>query len=266
VTAAASVPPPLLSGELAPGYEVVELLRRGRDLDVYDVFSRERECRCVAKVPRPDRVEDERTRARLLREGELLLRFAHPHLVRAYELLEGPPPVVVLEPLPGETLSVLLARRRRLGSRDVARLGVQIASAVGYLHRHDLLHLDVKPSNIVVERGSAKLLDLSIARPPGPCPHRVGTAGYMAPEQAGGAVLGPAADVWGLGALLKHAMDRMPPPGPGASRPRRLDPARRLLGVRRPPELMRAVCRCLEPEPERRIALDELMTILRAHA
>jgi eukaryotic-like serine/threonine-protein kinase len=258
--------PPVLTGELAPGYEIVELLRRGRDLDVYDVFSRERECRCVAKLQRPDRLGGERAHARLLREGELLMRFTHPHLVRAYEILEGPPPVVILEPLPGETLSVLLDRKGRLGSGDAARLGVQISSAVAYLHRHELLHLDVKPSNIVVERGVAKLLDLSIARAPGPCRRSVGTAGYMAPEQAGPGVLGPEADVWGIGALLLHVLTRMPPPGPGAPAPGRLAPWRRLRNGWRPPALMRAVRACLEEQPERRITLDELMSVLRAHA
>src|SRR3954462_11123365 len=82
---------------LARGYEVIAHLRRGRDLDVYDVWSEERDCRCVKKAARPDRRSSKSTRRRLRREGRLLLSLAHPHIVRAYELIERPDPVLVLE-------------------------------------------------------------------------------------------------------------------------------------------------------------------------
>ena len=200
----AGCPPPLPPGALlAPAYEVVEHLSRGEALDVYDVWSDERDCRCVAKALRPDRRGDRRARARLLREGELLARFTHPHLVRAYETVERPHLVVVLETLTGETLAHLVHRRaRRLPARDLAFLGLHLCSALHYLHRHGMLHLDVKPSNIVAERGQAKLLDLSLARPPGPGRRGVGTRGYLAPEQAAGEVFTAAADVYGVGATL----------------------------------------------------------------
>ena len=82
---------PVAAGErLARGYEVIAHLRRGRDLDVYDVWSQERDCRCVAKAPRPDRRASTSTRRRLRHEGRLLLSLAHPHIVRAYELIERP--------------------------------------------------------------------------------------------------------------------------------------------------------------------------------
>ena len=80
----------LREGELlASGYEVIEHLARGRALDVYDAWSIERDCRCIAKVIRPDR-QGARVRRRLVREGELLLELAPPHLVRAYELRRRP--------------------------------------------------------------------------------------------------------------------------------------------------------------------------------
>ena len=70
---------------------MLEHLSRGRALDVYDAWSLERDCRCVAKVVRPDR-QAPRVRRRLVREGELLLGLAHPHIVRAYELRRRPAP------------------------------------------------------------------------------------------------------------------------------------------------------------------------------
>jgi serine/threonine protein kinase len=197
--------------ELAPGYRVVGFLRRGRDLDVYDLWSESRGCRCVGKTVRPNRLKKRDARARLLREGRLLLRLTHPHIVRAYEVLTDPSPLVILETLPGETLSHFIDRQRRgLGVQDVAQLGLHLCSAIGYLHRNGMLHLDVKPSNIIATHGMAKVLDLSLARPPGPHRGGIGTTGYMAPEQSLGGDLGAQTDVWGIGATLYEVATREP--------------------------------------------------------
>lgn len=196
--------PHLRGDEIAPDYEVIEHLRRGNDLDVYDVWSAERGARCIVKALRPDR---DRSRARhsLLREGALLERLTHPHIVRAYETLTDPSPMVVIETLTGTTLAVEIADEPPPDTADVAQLGLQLGSAVRYLHRHGHLHLDLKPSNVIVEAGRARLIDLSLARPPGPAHAGVGSYHYLAPEQARGGLLTEAADVWGLGAVLFEA-------------------------------------------------------------
>ncbi len=196
--------PPLTRGELlVPGYEVVDLLSRGNALDVYDVWSRDRECRCIAKVPRPDRLEHRRTVRRLRTEGWLLGRLRHPHIVTCYEVVEGAVPAVILEMLTGSTVSYVLDEMvERLTVEESAWLGVQLCSAIGYLHRHGWLHLDLKPANIVAESGTAKLIDLSIARKPGPGPAGIGTREHMSPEQAAGGVLSEASDVWGIASVL----------------------------------------------------------------
>ncbi|MGH2675475.1 MAG: protein kinase domain-containing protein, partial [Actinomycetota bacterium] len=71
-----------------------------------------------------------------------------------------------------------------------------------YLHRHGWLHLDLKPANIVAESGTAKLIDLSIARKPGRGSAGIGTREHMSPEQAAGGVLSEASDVWGIASVL----------------------------------------------------------------
>ncbi|QTD97427.1 serine/threonine-protein kinase [Streptomyces cyanogenus] len=204
---AVSGAPPLPPGtEPVPGYEILAGLARTGWQDVYDAWSAERDCRCVIKMVRSDRRGERRLGERLLREGRWLRDFTHPHLVRAYDVRAEPEPLVVLETLTGETLSHLLHRlRHRPSAADVALLGVQLCSAVHYLHGRGLLHLDMKPSNVVVERGLAKVLDLSVARPPGPAPAGVGTCCYLAPEQARGGRLTAAADVWGIGVTLFEA-------------------------------------------------------------
>ncbi|MCX4462017.1 serine/threonine protein kinase [Streptomyces sp. NBC_01728] len=270
--------PPLTPGTRpAPGYEILRHLMRTGWLDLYDAWSDERACRCVVKVVRPDRRDEARPRARLLREGRWLCAFSHPHLVRAYETLEWPEPLVVLETLTGETLSHLVHRlRRRPAADDVALLGVQLCSAVHYLHGRGLLHLDLKPSNVVVDCGHAKVLDLSVARPPGRAPAGLGTFRYLAPEQARGGPLTAAADVWGVGiTLYEVASGDMPfdPRGIAESTDDgdhhwcpQLEVTAPPVGSRRrlPRTLASAVDSCLEMDPSTRPTVTELAASLGA--
>jgi serine/threonine protein kinase len=198
---------PLAPGEqLAPGYQVIEHLRRGRHLDVYDAWSEERASRCIVKALRPDRLARVGPTLRVLEEGRLLTEFTHPHIVRGYEVIADPVPMIVMETLSGETLAHLIERHETgLQAAEVAHLGLQLGSAVRYLHGKGWLHLDLKPDNVIAECGRAKLIDLSVARPPGQARSGIGTFSYMAPEQVRGGELGPATDVWGLGAVLFEA-------------------------------------------------------------
>jgi serine/threonine protein kinase len=267
--------------ELAAGLEVVEHLSRGRRLDVYDAWSGERGCRCVVKAVRPDRAGERDVREALLREGDLLARLGHPHIVRAYETVVDPGPMVVMETLPGETLEYLLAEAEEPAApAAVAHLGLHLGSAIRYLHRHRVLHLDLKPGNVVADRGLAKLIDLSVARPSGPCPPEVGTWGYMAPEQALGDDVGPAADIWGLGVVLFEVAAGRPAfddsayedpatsadraGGEGAPNPQVSERAVPLSEARAdlPVDLTELVDRCLEPDPALRPPVEALLGAL----
>ena len=199
------VAPAAVETALAQGVVGLALLRRGVDLDVWDAWDVERECSCVAKTLRPDRVADDAARRALLQEGRLLAGLAHPNLVRIYAVVEQPRPLLVLETVGGATLEHLLERHRRLAVPDLAELGLQLGSALGFLHRHGWLHLDLKPSNVVCDNGRAVLIDLSIARRPGRGRRGAGTRQYMAPEQARGGRVDVFSDVWGLGSVLYEA-------------------------------------------------------------
>jgi serine/threonine protein kinase len=246
---------------LAPGYRAVEHISRGDPLDVYDAWSEARRTRCVVKRLRPDRADDVAGRRRLLAEGRLLRRLAHPHLVRAYEVIAEPHPAVVLEPLPGDTLDRLIHEGSgRLPAAGVAGLGRQLASAVAYLHGEGILHLDLKPSNVVVHAGRATLIDLSVARPPGRVRRGYGTPAYLSPEQARGGAVDERADVWGLGCVLYEAATAAMPfdddPGDGADADRAAPPVR---GLRRlPAGLGAAIDACLDPDPARRPPVSDL--------
>lgn len=266
-------PPPFVAGErLAPGYEVIAHMSRGNHLDVYDAWSEERACRVIAKTPRPDHLEDRRTVRALMREGRLLKKFTHPHIVRAYEVSKEPHPVVILETLTGATLAYLIdTRPRRLAISEIVHLGLHLCSALHYIHRQGVLHLDLKPSNIISESWLAKIIDLSIARSPGQGEEGTGTDQYMAPEQVTGDHLSPATDVWGVGAVLWEAATGEEPfnaedednEEPGYEQlERRIDPIRSYRRV--PAAFASLVESCLEPDPAGRPTIEELMKGLKA--
>jgi serine/threonine protein kinase len=271
-------PPPHPPGhQLAPGYQVIEHVRRGADLDSYEAWSNQRYCRCFIKTLRPDRAGDPAARRQLRREARLLLSLTHPHLVRAYEYLETgteQPPLLVLENLTGATLSYILnGGRERLDMSDLGHLGQHLCSALRYLHGRGYLHLDVKPSNIIASQGVARLIDLSLARRPGRCAGGVGTPGYMSPEQVSGGVLGPAADVWGIGVVLYQAATGIQPfglshhpsvtgmTGSTLSRcaARLARPAPKIRSRRRlPPDVAHLIDACLHHDPTQRPTLEHL--------
>jgi eukaryotic-like serine/threonine-protein kinase len=256
--------------EVLPGYEVVSLLAHGKRIDTYDVHSVERDCRCVVKILRGDRCDDERVRAAVELEGRLLCELQHPHLVRGYEVHLEPAPAMVLETLSGATLAALLDDGP-LSVPDSALLGLQLGSVLGYLHRKGWLHLDLKPANVVVEQGRATLIDLSLVGRPGSGRPGAGTRGYLAPEQALGNGLSAATDVWGLGVTLVESLTGELPHGDEAT----WDSRRRLwLLHRREPgrvgpiegipreydELLRG---CLERNPLDRPTLLDVRHVLR---
>ena len=260
---------------LAPGYRVVEHLRRGSRLDVYDLWSEERSCRCVGKTLRPERAEDETATGWLRNEGLLLTTLTHPHLVRGYETVlttEPVRPAVVTETLPGHTLGFLIEQHGRLRAIDAAVLGIQLCSVLGYLHRQGWVHLDVKPSNVVEVGGRAVLLDLSLVCRIGD--HSSGgTFDYLSPEQARGDEMTPAADTWGLGITLYETLSGTTPWAEVSHRARNEDGSRHypqaessaapLRSHRRlPAVLSRTIDACLDPDPAGRPTLHEVSEVL----
>jgi serine/threonine protein kinase len=258
--------------EIAPGTTILEHLHRSAGLDVYDAWNEPRGCRVIVKTPRPDRLRSPGARTKLLREGRLLKRLTHPHIVRAYEVHDGARPVIVMETLTGSTLEHLIGGTPRpLSAVELANLGAHLVGALRHLHDEGALHLDLKPSNVVAENGRAKVIDLSHARPPGRMRAGNGTWCYMAPEQARGGEIGAAADVWGLGIVLYAAALRR---NPLAEIAEELDvdepqlharlPLLRRARPRLPAELSTLIDACLEPRPGDRPELDDALRQLYA--
>jgi serine/threonine protein kinase len=250
--------------ELLPGYTLVAPMRRGRRLDTFDVYSVERDCRCIIKTVRPDRRHEPAAIAALQQEGQLLRDLAHPNLVRCYEIIDAPLTAIVLETLSGSMLSALI-EDQPLSVGDASHLGLQLAAVLGYLHRHRWLHLDVKPANIAVTAGQATLIDLSLANPPGTGNPGAGTRGYLAPEQAAGEGLTGATDVFGLGVTLGESVTGRLAYGNEATWTHRfgarpIQPRRRFARQlqRTTPSFHELVLACVEPDPAHRPTLDDV--------
>lgn len=171
----------------------------------------------VAKLLRPHQAKVPAARAHLEREGLLALRLRHPHLAHGYALcLDGQYPHLLLEYAEGPTLRRLVRRHGPLAPEQWLPLAAHLASVLQYLHNEEVVHLDVKPANVVVGL-APRLVDLGIARSfeaAARLRDPIGSEAWMAPEQcdptaAGG--VGPAADVWGLGATLHYALAGEPP-------------------------------------------------------
>lgn len=257
----AHIPVVPVGEEVLPGYVAVGLLSRGLRLDTYDVHSEARQCRCVVKIVRPDRVDVARVREAVLTEGRLLRELTHPHLVRCYEVVEAPVPAAVLETLTGQTLDAQV-ETRTLHEHDSIELGLQLSSALGYLHSHGWLHLDVKPENVVVQGHRAILIDLSLAARPGDGREGVGTPEYMAPEQHTGLGLSPAADVWGLAQTLVESLTGDVAPA-GLPTDRLPNDAWWRRRARLRPAYAALLRSCLDPDPGRRPTMRQVQVALR---
>jgi serine/threonine protein kinase len=182
----------------------------GRD----EVLGRQVALKRIGMVPgadAPDQVRAER-------EARLAAMLNHPHVVAVYDLVvEGDHQWLVMEYVEGETLAERIRRLGKLDHADAASLMWQAADALAEAHAHDVVHRDVKPSNILVTgMDQAKLTDFGIARAQAdPSLTQTGlvtgSPAYLAPEVASGSTATAASDVWSLGASLYHALAGRPP-------------------------------------------------------
>lgn len=253
--------------EIAAGREALRLLGGGRRYEAYLAWDEHLHALVVAKLVRPDQAQDARVLKQLAAEASLLESLAHPLLMRSFgATLGGPRPHLVLEHIEGPRLSTLI-RRDGVAIEQLLPLGLDLVRLMRYLEAEQVLHLDIKPRNIIMA-GRPRLIDLSVAqraRDVGGLTSPVGTEPYMAPEQCEVERLGelsPATDVWGLGATLYEALaGALPFPADGDRFPQlRRSPAPLPRHV--PEPLAALVLACLSPRQADRPALGELSDAL----
>jgi eukaryotic-like serine/threonine-protein kinase len=248
---------------IAPGLRALELLGGGRRYEAYLAWDERLHAVVVAKLLRPDQVSDDQALAQLRAETELLASLAHPLLMRRFgAVLDGARPHVVLEHVEGPRLSTLI-RRHGVAIEQLLPIGLDLIRLLRYFEAEGVLHLDIKPGNIIMA-GRPRLIDLSVAQRAADAARLTaptGTEAYMAPEQCDVARFGelsPASDVFGLGATLFQALAGEQPFEPdGEPFPQlRSDP--RPLPRHVPAALSELVLRALAPEPSDRPTLAAL--------
>ena len=181
-----------------------------------EVLGREVALKRIGLLPGADRVD----LARAEREAQLAARLNHPHVVAVFNLVVDPETDarwLVMEYVEGTTLAQLVKEHGPLSPDDAAPLLWQAADALVAAHAEGIVHRDVKPSNILVDRHRrVKLNDFGIARTAADASLTqtglvTGSPAYLAPEVAAGARGDEAVDVWSLGATAYHVLSGHPP-------------------------------------------------------
>lgn len=172
----------------------------------------------AVKVLKAEFRDDALSRERFVREAQSLAAIDHPNVVSVHGVgnLRGMP-FVVMDHLDGPDLGALLLQQGTLAPARVVELARDLFRGLAAIHREGLLHRDLKPQNVIlVGRGRPVIMDLGVAK----ALHEdrltitgalVGTPLYMSPEQARGRDIGPASDVYAMGAVLYEALAGRPP-------------------------------------------------------
>jgi serine/threonine protein kinase len=261
--------------EIVPGRTALRLLGGGERYEAYLAWDDRLLSLVVVKMLRPSLVHDGKARAALESEAAMLRRLQHPVVVREFDaVLAGERPHLVLEHVDGPRLSTLI-RTSAIALEQTLSLGAQLSAAAHYLSVRNVVHLDIKPQNIIMA-GPARLIDLSVAKRSADLAtlaSQVGTTRYMAPEQCDPArfgEIGPAADVWGIGVTLYWTLAGASPfPAPDDD-PRaelherypQLAHAPTLLPRSAPPGLTDLVLATLAPRPAERPSAREVLAAL----
>jgi eukaryotic-like serine/threonine-protein kinase len=261
--------------QLTSELTAMRVLGGGSSYEAYLAFDDVTYSPVVVKVIRPGRVHDESSLRGLRHEVEALTAVNHPVVVRCLRHeLQGERPHVVLEHIDGPRLSSLIRRHGPLQEQQYLPLAIDIAAALHYLRHIDYVHLDIKPSNVIMG-APARLIDLSVARPAtraAELTYFIGSDFYMSPEQCAPQRVGRPgveSDVWGLGATLFEAVAGYRPFDDGD--PHSDDPTVRFPQLLEPPyelpdrvpgEVAKVVYGALEADPADRPLPHEIATAL----
>ena len=208
-------------------YELLELLARGGMGRVYRGTQRSLQREVAIKVLDMEQLDGKAARAdferRFFLEAASLAKLKHPNTVVVYDYGRAESEdvfYIVMELLEGTTLDAVLEEKGSLAPKRAVHIALQIAGSLAEAHEQGLVHRDLKPSNAILGRRGAdpdyiKVIDFGLVKADDTKLTQsgalLGTPRYMAPEQVANDEVGPAADIYGLGATLYHMLTGRPP-------------------------------------------------------
>ncbi len=204
----------LVGQDIGRRYNILEQIGQGGMATVYKAHDQRLERQVAIKFIRPSAIVSKEHAEKLLkrfeREAKALAKLSHPNIVKVYDYGEYENlPYIVMEYLPGGTLKNKIGKPMPV--MEAAKLIEPVARALDYAHKHDIIHRDVKPANILMtESGEVTLTDFGIAKLLESEESTaltgtgvgIGTPEYMAPEQGAGKPIDNRADVYALGILF----------------------------------------------------------------
>lgn len=183
-------------------YEVVARIAQGGMAIVYRGHDRQLDRVVAIKVPRPEFARDREFSDQFRREARTAARLSHPNVVAVYDSGEERGlPWIVMEHVSGRTLREVLDSQRRLSPESTAELLGPVADALDHAHHAGVVHLDVKPENLLLTSETVKVADFGLVRAAAQRGHGqalAATVHYCAPEVLRGGVVDGRADVYAL--------------------------------------------------------------------
>lgn len=185
-------------------YKIIDILGTGGMAKLYIAMHTADNRRVVIKeMAHPE------SKQRFRQEAIISTALKHKNIVATYDYFtDGPSHYLVMEYVDGTDLATLIYEHAPLAPRLAAVIAYDVACAIGYAHKRNIIHRDIKPTNILLsQRGSVKLSDFGVARGED-LPHLtqtgtvIGTPFYMSPEQASGTALTKQTDIYSLGIVL----------------------------------------------------------------
>ena len=199
-----------MSKLLAGRYELIEKIGEGGMAVVYKAKDRLLNRYVAIKILRPEFTQDEQFLESFKRESQAAAGLQHPNIVSIYDVgRTGNINFIVMELVDGRPLSDLIKEKGRLDYKTTIDIAKQMASALSIAHKHQIIHRDVKPHNIMITSdGVAKLTDFGIARAVSNATmvadtsKIIGSVHYFSPEQARGAYVDERSDIYSLGIVM----------------------------------------------------------------